>query len=191
MSVILLLRGITLAVRWRQLSPAEKAARFSSWSRKYEESCWGLYQERTHVERNCRKLRYPIKKSTLLDYLKRSKPSREEASTNANEEHQSLSINFPMKAKHNRQVFDVGHERKLADCFRISSAMNHGLPTKRIQISRILTLVQITFLCQRVRQKMDQRQSTGFSHFLSGIQTFQSGSRNPQVRKEPSASTNL
>ena len=35
-----------------------------------------------------------------------------------------------MKAKHNRQVFDLGHERKLADYFRNCSTMNHGLTTK-------------------------------------------------------------
>ena len=73
---------------------------------------------------------FGIQKSTLLDYVKRSKPSREEASASANEEPQPLSINFPMKAKHNRQVFDMGHEKKLADYFRTCSTMNHGLTTK-------------------------------------------------------------
>ncbi|XP_065561404.1 uncharacterized protein LOC136027901 [Artemia franciscana] len=50
--------------------------------------------------------KFGIKKSTLLDYVKRSKPSREEASPRANEETQPLSINFAIKAKHNRSKIE-------------------------------------------------------------------------------------
>jgi len=76
---------------------------------------------------------FGIKNLRYLDF-KRSKPSREEASESANEEPQPLSINFSMKAKHNRQVFDMGQKKKLADYFQTCSTMNHGLRTKNLDI---------------------------------------------------------
>ena len=72
---------------------------------------------------------FGIKKSTLLDYVRRSRPQTGEADKSVNEEPGPLQINFPTRPKHNRQVFESEHERKLADYFRTCSRMNHGLTT--------------------------------------------------------------
>lgn len=72
---------------------------------------------------------FGIKKSTLLDYVRRSRPQTGEADKSVNEEPGALQINFPTRPKHNRQVFESEHERKLADYFRTCSRMNHGLTT--------------------------------------------------------------
>ena len=107
-----------------------KVARFSSWLRKYEKAVEG-HIKKEGILRGILE-NFGIKKSTLLDYIKQSKPSMEEASASANEEPQSLSINFPMKAKHNRQVFDMGHKRKLANYFWTCSTRNLRLTTKQV-----------------------------------------------------------